>query len=416
MASHAIVRGMNEPFDPVESLAELRHEFGEHGGVNRSVETSTTFTVLEPNTMPQIFAGLRGPDEGGCYLYGRHFNPTVYMLGKELAALEGMEAGYPSASGMSAIVAALMQLCNHGDHIVSSRTVYGGTYALMEHFLPAKCKVSTSFVDITDLDAVEAAFTSGTKVLYTETVSNPTLRVADLPALARIAHRHNAQFVVDNTFCPLIVSPKQHGADVVVHSLTKFVSGASDIIAGAVCGTGEFVGSLMDLNMGPLMLLGPTMDPRQAFQISMRLPHLPLRVAEHSRRAKIFAERLCEHVDVIYPGLPGHPQHALLASMANPGYGFGGLFCIDMKTAEAAEALMGELQNQDRFGYIAVSLGYHDTLLSRSSASTSSELSEQDQELAGISEGLVRISMGYTGSVEQRWQQLLRGLRAVGAC
>ena len=407
---------MSKSFDPVESLAALRHEFGEHGGVNRSVETSTTFTVLEPNTMPQIFAGLRGPEEGGCYLYGRHFNPTVYMLGKELAALEGMEAGYPSASGMSAIVAALMQLCGHGDHIVSSRAVYGGTYALMEHFLPAKCKVTTSFVDITDLSAVEAAFTAGTKVLYTETVSNPTLRVADLPALAKIAHRHNAQFVVDNTFCPLIVSPKQHGADVVVHSLTKFVSGASDIIAGAVCGTSEFVGSLMDLNMGPLMLLGPTMDPRQAFQISMRLPHLPLRVAEHSRRAQIFAERLREHVDVIYPGLPEHPQHALLSNMANPGYGFGGLFCIDMKTAEAAEALMGELQNRDRFGYIAVSLGYHDTLLSRSSASTSSELSDEEQELAGISEGLVRISIGYTGSLEQRWEQLLAGLRAVGAC
>ena len=317
-------------FEPLQSFADMRHEFGEHGGVNMSIETSTTFTVLDPGVMPEIFAGRRGPEHGGCYLYGRHFNPTTYVLGKELAALEGTEAGYPTASGMAAVVCTVMQLCDHGDHIVSSGAVYGGTHAFLDELLPRKSGVSTTFVDITDHAAVEAAFTDRTRLLYAETISNPTLAVADIAALADIAHRHGAKLVVDNTFAPLVVSPAQLGADVVIHSLTKFISGASDIIGGAVCGSADFVGSLMDLHVGTLMLLGPTMDPRVAFQLSMRLPHLGLRVAEHSRRAKVFAERMRDlGLLVIYPGLEEHPQHALLARQAHPDYGFGGLLCLD---------------------------------------------------------------------------------------
>ncbi|MFB3106314.1 MAG: PLP-dependent transferase, partial [Pseudomonadales bacterium] len=128
---------MNER-DPIESLADIRHEFGEHGGVNMSVEASTTFTVMEPGTIPEIFAGLKSPDEGGCYLYGRHFNPTVYNLSRQLAALEGTQAAYCTSSGMGAITAAILESCNSGDHIVASNTLYGGTYALLHDFLPAK--------------------------------------------------------------------------------------------------------------------------------------------------------------------------------------------------------------------------------------------------------------------------------------
>jgi methionine-gamma-lyase len=399
----------------MQSLAELRHEFGEHGGVNMSIETSTTFTVLHPDTMPEIFAGRRGPEHGGCYLYGRHFNPTVYVLGRELAALEGAVSGYATASGMSAIVAAIVQLCDQGDHVVASSAVYGGTHALLAELLPAKTGIRTSFVDITDLAAVEAAITDRTRVVYAETIANPTLVVADLPRLAALAHARGARLVVDNTFAPLMVAPIRLGADVVVHSLTKFVSGASDIIGGAIVGDAELIGSLMDLHTGALMLLGPTMDPRIAFQLSMRLPHLGLRVAEHSRRAGIFAERLAARgVRVIYPGLPHHPQHALLASMAHPDYGFGGLMAIDTGSLERANAMMELLQNRDRFGYIAVSLGYHHTLMSCSSASTSSELSAEEQAAAGIAPGLVRMSVGYTGSLEQRWAQLEDGLRVAG--
>ncbi|MBI5864960.1 MAG: aminotransferase class V-fold PLP-dependent enzyme [Planctomycetes bacterium] len=403
-------------FDPIEALAAARHEFGEHGGVNMSIEASTTFTVMDAEMMPAIFQGRRGPDEagGGCYLYGRHFNPTVYVLGRQMAALEGAQAGYCTASGMSAIAGALLQLCGAGEHIVASNTIYGGSFALLHDFLPEKTGIRTTFVDITDHEAVARAFTERTRVLYCETMANPLLTVADLPRLAEIAHTRGAKLVVDNTFTPLIVAPLQHGADVVVHSLTKFANGASDIIAGAVCGTNEFIMQMMDLHRGSLMLLGPTMDPRAAFEISLRLPHLGLRMVEHSRRAQIFANRLHEQkVPVIYPGLPHHPQHALLRKLGNAAYGAGGILCIDAGDLRRANAFMELLQNKDRFGYMAVSLGYFDTLMSCSAVSTSSELSADDLKRAGIPQGLVRMSIGYTGSVEQRWSQLIDALRTL---
>lgn len=399
-------------FNPIESLADMRHEFGEHGGVNMSIEASTTFTVMRAETMPEIFRGRLGPDQGGCFLYGRHFNPTVYVLGREMAALEGAEAGYCTASGMSAIAGAVMQLCNHGDHIVAGDTLYGGTFALFHDFLPLKAGVRASFVNLTDFASVEAAFTDKTRVLYVETIANPTLVVSDLPKLAEIAHRHGAKLVVDNTFSPLVVSPLQHGADAVVYSLTKFVNGASDFIAGAVCGTREFITQMMDLHTGTLMLLGPTMDPQTAFGISLRLPHLGIRMKEHSRRAQAFAERLREMKQpVVYPGLPSHPQHEVLRRIGNAEFGSGGIFGLDLGSRERAFAFMETLQNKDRFGYMAVSLGYFDTLMSCSGASTSSELSEEDQKKAGISPGYVRFSIGYTGTLEQRWRQFSEALK-----
>jgi len=406
---------MKKPFDPIESLADLRHEFGEHGGVNMSIETSTTFTVLDAETMPEIFQGHRGPEEGGCFLYGRHFNPTVYTLGHQIAALEGAETGYCTASGMSAIAATVQQLCDAGDHIVSGNTVYGGTFALFHDYLPRKSGIDVSFVNITDLDAVAAAFTEFTQVLYVETLSNPTLRVADIPALAKLAHDRGVQLVVDNTFSPLMVSPIRLGADIVVHSLTKFINGASDYVAGAICGSTEFIASLMDLHYGSLMLLGPTMDPRTAYNISMRVPHLGLRMIEHSRRALELCRRLAEvGVEAVYPGLAGHPDHELLTRIGNAEYGAGGVFGIDLGTTARAHEFMERLQNESSFGYMAVSLGYFDTLMSCPGSSTSSELPDEDRARAGISPGLVRISIGYTGSIEQRWDQLLAVLRKVG--
>jgi len=402
-------------FDPIQSFANLRHEFGEHGGVNMSVEASTTFTVIDPTTMPEIFQGHLGPDVGGCYLYGRHFNPTVYVLGRQIAAYEGAQAGYCTASGLSAIAATVMQICDTGEHVVASRTVYGGTFALLHDYLPAKTGVTTKFVDVTDLTAVERAFTPRTRILYCESVSNPTLRVADIPRLADIAHRHGALLVVDNTFTPLIIAPIQCGADVVVHSLTKFMNGASDHIAGAVCGSTEFIMRLMDLHMGSLMLLGPTMDPQVAFDISLRLPHLGLRMAEHSRRAHTIASRLAGlELPVIYPGLAAHPDHKLLGRLANPDFGHGGLLSLDLGTRERAFEFMGLLQNEHQFGLMAVSLGFSETLMSCSAASTSSEMSERELEEAGIRPGLVRMSVGYTGTLEQRWQQLRSVLVQMG--
>lgn len=399
-------------FDPMASFANLRHEFGEHGGVNMSVEASTTFTVMDPETMPEIFQGHLGPEQGGCYLYGRHFNPTVYILGRQVAALEGAQNGYATASGLSAIAAALLQSCNTGDHIVAERSVYGGTFALLHEFLPLKSGIQTTFVDSSDLELVRAAVRPNTKVIYCESLSNPTLRIADIPGLAAIAEASGAKLIVDNTFTPLIMSPLQHGADIVVHSLTKFMNGASDHIAGAVCGSTEFILQLMDLHTGSLMLLGPTMDPQVAFDISLRLPHLPLRMVEHSRRAKVFAERLDGlGLKVNYPSLSHYQDAALRDTLFRSEYGCGGIFTIDLGERDLAFEFMEKLQNEHRFGMLAVSLGYSETLMSCSAASTSSEMPPDELEAAGIRPGLVRMSIGYTGTLDQRWDQLESTLR-----
>ena len=341
--------------------------------------------------------------------------PTVYSLSRQLAALEGTEAAYCTASGMAAISATLIQLCNSGDHIVSSNTVYGGSYALLHDMFPVKNGITTSFVDITDLREVEAAINENTRVLYAESISNPTLRVADIPALSEIAHRHDLKLVIDNTFSPLIISPKQLGADIVVHSMTKFIGGASDHIAGAICADKDFILELMDLHTGALMLLGPTMDPQVAYDISLRIPHLSLRMTEHGQRAQLFAERLqAMGLDVCYPGLPEHPDHELLGDLHCPDYGYGGILTLDMGTEDLANQLMDMLQNDYHFGYMAVSLGYFDTLMSCSGSTTSSEMTEEDKTEAGISPGLVRMSVGYTGTTEQRWRQLQGALERLG--
>ncbi|GLC45757.1 hypothetical protein PLESTM_001774700 [Pleodorina starrii] len=367
-------------------------------------------SVLEADTLPAIFNGEVGPEKGGCYVYGRAFNPTVRHLGRQLAALEGCEAAYPCSSGMAAISCTLMALCNTGDHIVASNTIYGGSHALLKTFLPTKAAIHTTFVDITDLAAVRAALEQHpgrTKVVYTEVVSNPTLRVADLRALAELTHGSGAHLVVDNTFTPFVVTPARFGADVVVHSLTKFVSGASDIIGGAVCGSAAFIRSLMDFHSGPCMLLGPTMDPRVASELSLRLPHLALRMQEHGRRAAAFASRLeALGAAVTYPGLASHPQQSLMRAQANEGYGLGGLLGLDLGTPARANAFMERLQNRHGFGFMAVSLGYFDSLMSLSAASTSSELSDGDLAASGIGRGYVRMSIGITGSLEERWRQL----------
>ncbi|KAM7525939.1 hypothetical protein LguiA_015841 [Lonicera macranthoides] len=397
--------------DPAAALANTRHEFGEHGGVNMSIEASATFTVMEPDTMRRMFSGELGPDRD-FFIYSRHFNPTVLNLGRHMAALEGTEAAYCTASGMSAISSVLLQLCSSGENIVASRSLYGGTHALLTHFLPRACGITTTFVDLRDLEMVKGAIVEGrTKVLYFESMSNPTLAVANVPELCRIAHDKGVMVVVDNTFAPMVLSPARLGADVVVHSISKYISGGADIIAGAVCGAASLVNSMMDLHQGPLMLLGPTMNPKVAFELSERIPHLSLRMKEHCRRALAYATRMKKlGLKVIYPGLEDHPDHTLMRSISNKDYGFGGILCVDMETEDRANRLMNLLQNYTQFGLMAVSLGYYETLMSCSGSSTSSEMNDQEKELAGISPGLVRMSIGYSGTLEQRWGQFEKAL------
>lgn len=400
-------------FNPEDAMNEAKREFGEHGGVTPSVERSATFTVMEPGTMPEIFEGVRGPEKGGCFLYSRHFNPTVDVLDRYLAAMEGTESCVSTGSGMSAIACALLQICKAGDHIVSSDTIYGGTHALLSDLFP-QIGITTTFVDPSKVEEFEAAIKPNTKVLYTETLGNPTLKVSDIPALSKLAKANGLKLVVDNTFTPMVISPARLGADIVVYSMTKFINGASDVIAGAICASKDFIYELMDLHTGRVMLLGPTMDPRVAFDLIQRLPHLAIRMREHSRRAMTIARRLLEMgAPVTYPGLKMHPQHELFTSMMNQGYGYSGLLTIDCKTRDKAEKMMSVLQNKEKFGFIAVSLGYFDTLMSCSGSSTSSEISEEEQRRMGLSPGLLRIAIGYTGDLEKRVEQIERAIKEV---
>jgi methionine-gamma-lyase len=401
-------------YNPEQGMWEVKREFGEHGGAVPSIERASTFTVMDPAVMPEIFEGRRGPEKGGCFLYSRHFNPTVDVLDRYLAAMEGTEAAISTASGMAAISCCLLQICKSGDHIVSSDTIYGGSHALLNDLLP-EMNIQTTFVDPTDPNNFEQAVQSNTKVLYTETVGNPTLKISDIPALSKLAKRLNLTLVVDNTFTPVIVSPFVLGADIVIYSMTKFINGASDVIAGAICAPKDFVYKLMDLHTGRVMLFGPTMDPRVAFDIIQRLPHLPLRMKEHSRRALAVARHLEKlGAPIVYPGLPSHPQYDLYTSLINEDYGYGGMLTLDCKTRQKAEKLMSILQNKERFGLIAVSLGYFDTLMSCSGSSTSSEIPPEDQEKMGLSPGLVRMAIGYTGSLDERIKQIERAVHSVG--
>lgn len=403
-----------QTFNPEQSLVEIRREFGEYGDVNPSLSRSSTFTVMDPDTMPELFKGIKGPEAGGFYLYGRHGNPTVRVLARYLAAMEGTEAALCTASGMSAISCALLQSCRNGDHIVASDTIYGGTHALLNELFP-EMGIAVTFVDATDLSAVAAAVKKKTRVIYVETIGNPTLKISNISALSGLARKKGLTLIVDNTFSPMLVSPARIGADIVVYSMSKFINGAGDAIAGAICASKAFVNKLLALHTGRAMLLGPTMDSRVAFDIVQRLPHLGLRMREHGRRAMAIASRLEDlSVPVCYPGLPSHPQHRIFESMMNEGYGYGGMLTIDCKTQEKAHELMAVLQNQERFGLIAVSLGYYDTLMSCSGSSTSSEISPENQEAMGLSPGLLRMSVGITGSLDSRLVQISRAITAVG--
>eukprot|EP00897_Mesotaenium_endlicherianum_P004754 jgi/Mesen1/4306/ME000022S03597 len=414
-------------FDPMEALADATSRAGAGAcssgngvGVNPGIEASSTFSFQGPHDMDRYFTGEAGPDQE-VYLYSRHYNPTVMHLGRQLAALEGTEAAYCTSSGMAAISSALLQLLHGGDHVVASNRLYGGTMAFLSEFAP-RYMVQVSFVDILDLGKVAEACVAGrTKVVYFESLSNPTLTVADTPKLADIAHQVGAVAVVDNTFAPLVLTPARHGADVVLHSLTKFVNGTSDIVAGAVCGSSAFIKQLMDFHSGALMLLGGTMNPQVAWQISMRLPHLGIRMKEHSARALLFATRLHKlGLKVLYPGLVHHQGHGLMQRLANEMYGFGGMLVLDMETLERARLLAEHAtQQQDNakgcFGRYAVSLGFHDSLMCISSSSTAHGLSDDEKVASGISPGIIRVSIGFTGSLEQRWSQMHAALAASGA-
>ncbi|MBC7438739.1 MAG: aminotransferase class I/II-fold pyridoxal phosphate-dependent enzyme [Flavobacterium sp.] len=384
-------------FNPADNIQDLQY-FGEFGGVNPSISDSSTYTFLSAKTMFDTFEG----NAEGCYLYSRHSSPSNLYLDKALAAMEGTETANVSASGMGAITPTLLQLCSSGDEIVSSRTIYGGTYAFLKNFAP-RFGIKTKFVDITKLSVVEAAIAPNTKVLYCESVSNPLLEVADIAGLAAIAKKHNLKLVVDNTFSPLSVAPIKLGADIVIHSLTKYINGSSDTVGGVTCASQEFIDSLKNVNNGASMLLGPTMDSLRSASVMKNLRTLHIRMKQHSFNALYLAQKFeKDGLKTVYPGLKSHPSHKVFAKMMNKEYGFGGMMTLDVGSLEKANELM-ELMQKRNLGYLAVSLGFYKTLFSAPGTSTSSEICLEEQIEMGLTDGLIRFSIGLDNDIERTY-------------
>jgi methionine-gamma-lyase len=388
-------------FNPASQIQDLQY-FGEFGGVNPSIEDSSTYTFLKADKMEEVFE----KELEGCYLYSRHWNPTNRYLSQALAKMENTEAAIVTSSGMSAITSSILQICSAGDEIICSRMVYGGTYAFLKNFAP-RFGIKTTFVDINKIDAIEQAITPATKLIYCESMSNPLLEVADLPSISALCKSHGIIFMVDNTFTPLIITPVLHGADIVVHSLTKFINGTSDTVAGAVCASKSFIESLVDVNNGAAMLLGPVMDSMRAASVLKNLHSLHIRMQKHSSNAAFLANKLwAEGLTVIYPGLLNHPHHEIIKSLSNEGFGFGGMLVLDMQEKKNAFQLMEAMQASN-VGYLAVSLGFYKTLFSSPGSSTSSEIPEEERLSMGLSEGLIRMSIGLDADIEQTFHKIM---------
>ena len=389
-------------FDPSSNIQDLLM-FGEFGGVNPSITDSSTYTFMSPDTMTEVF----DHEIEGCFLYSRHWNPINKYLSAALAELESSESALVTASGMAAISSTVLQICSTGDEMISSRTIYGGTYALFKNFLP-RFGIKVHFVNMLNTKAVKKAISKRTRLIYCESISNPLMEVADVPELSKIADQYGIKLVVDNTFSPMMISPLRLGADVVIHSLTKFINGTSDCVAGCVCSNNEFVSQLTDINGGATMLLGPVLDSYRAASILKNLHSLHIRLQKHSANALYVAKQFEKlGFKVFYPGLPSHGQHELMKEIMNPGFGFGGMLAVDVGNQENADKLMTKMQKEE-VGYLAVSLGYFKTLFTSPGSSTASEIPKEEQEKLGLSAGLIRISVGIDNDIKRSFKRITR--------
>lgn len=370
-------------------------------GVNPSVSDSSTYAFSSAQAMIDTFHGKTEH-----FLYSRHSSPSNAQLADEMARMEQSASAHVFASGMGAISATLMQLCGQADHIIAARTIYGGTHALLKNVFP-KWGITTSFVDITDPECIENAISAKTRVIFCESLSNPLLEVANIRKISRLAKRYNLTFVVDNTFTPLIFQPMELGADIVIHSLTKFINGTSDTVAGAVCASEDFINAMKDVSSGCAMLLGQTLDSMRAASILKNRQTLELRMEKHSKNAAFLASGFEYYgLRTIYPGSSSHPDHQLFSQQKQPDLGYGGILSLDLGTAERAHQFMEKMQ-EDGLGYLAVSLGFFKTLFSASGSSTSSEISEEEQRKMGLSPGLVRISVGLDHDIKRTFDNML---------
>ncbi len=345
---------------------------------------TSTFAFEDAEHGAAIFAGERPG-----HAYSRISNPTLDLLEQRCASLEGAEAGLALASGMGAITSVLWTFVSPGDEIVIDKTLYGCTFAFMRHGL-GRFGIRVTHVDMMDLDAVEAAISEQTRVVYFETPANPNMRLIDIAAVSRIAKAKGAKVVVDNTYAtPVLTRPIEHGADIVVHSATKYMGGHGDLIGGIAVGSREDIAQVRLVGMKDMT--GAVMAPFNAMLVLRGLKTLKLRVERHCANALAVAQMLEAHpaVEVVhYPGLESFAQHALAARQMP---GFGGMIAFEMKHGSAAgRALMNRLSLIQR----AVSLGDAETLIQHPASMTHSTYTPEERAAYGISEGLIRLSVG----------------------
>ncbi len=359
---------------------QVRTGEGEQG---EPIFPTSSFTF---DSAAQAAARFGGSEPGN--IYSRFTNPTVRTFEQRLAALEGGERCVATSSGMSAILATCMGLLKSGDHIVSSRAIFGTTTVLFNNYM-GKFGVETSYVSLTDYEAWEQAIRPETRILFLETPSNPLTEVADIPRLAELAHAHGAYLVVDNCFCtPALQRPLALGADVVVHSATKYIDGQGRCVGGAVVGSEALVGTEV---YGVLRTCGPTMSPFNAWVFLKGLETLKLRMHAHSDNALKVARWLEAQPGikrVYHPGLESHPQHALAAAQQSR---FGGLLSFEV---EGGREAAWKIIDATRMLSITANLGDAKTTITHPASTTHGRLSDEQKAEAGITEGLVRVAVG----------------------
>jgi O-succinylhomoserine sulfhydrylase len=336
-------------------------------------------------------------------IYSRFTNPTVRTFEQRLASLEGAECCVATASGMSAIASTVFGLLSQGDHIVSSRSIFGTTTVLFNNIV-ARFGIETSYVDLPDIEAWQRAIRPETKLLFLETPSNPLTEMVDIAELAEVAHRHNCLLVVDNCFCtPALQQPVQLGADIVIHSATKYIDGQGRCVGGAVCGRREVVGEGV---YGFLRTAGPTMSAFNAWVFLKGLETLKLRMQAHSANAMQLAtwlEQQPQVARVYYPGLASHPQHELAKTQQS---GFGGLLSFELKGGKEEG---WKLIDATRMVSITANLGDAKTTITHPATTTHGRLTPEQRAEAGISDGLIRIAVGLE-NIEDIKADIARGM------
>jgi O-succinylhomoserine sulfhydrylase len=374
---------------------QRRTEFQEH---SEALFLTSSFVF---DSAAQAAARFTGGEEG--FVYSRFTNPTVSMFQDRLAALEGAEACVATASGMSAILATAMALLKAGDHVVCSSAVFGSTVTLYSGIL-AKFGVQTSFVSPTDVREWEKALRPNTKLLFLETPSNPLTDISDISALSGVAHKAGALLAVDNAFCtPALQRPLALGADLVIHSATKYLDGQGRVLGGAVLGSKALV---MDGVFGFLRTAGPALSPFNAWVILKGMETLELRMLAQSERALELARWLERHpkvARVFYPGLESHPQHALAMRQQRAA---GAVVSFEVKGGRAAA---WKLIDATRLISITGNLGDVKTTITHPATTTHGRISAEARAAAGITEGLVRVAVGLESVADLR-TDLERGL------